>query len=354
MEAMCDQQSSREDKRKMLELLQKLKKQDEEEGVQDTVDLEERLQNIDINNDTDAVWSALTNRERKEFESAVKSGEISGAIDVWIPWWTKVNDGNYRKKIEVISEGSSILEKKGEQSDQIQTEEKERIQNMPAVKKNISSLQSLMKNLNVNPNVQFSCIDVLYSYAYIMRLYNGCPEDSLEQAAENLLQLSPVLSKNAVFGSVESVAHSSLSAVQDCKDLSCSEEFSLQVLLDVISLIKGYVVIERKKITFVDSALSHLCQLLSGGRERLKANSKMNQQEADLCKSLWLAKKKVEFLLAWAHTNPNILQSLLLNMEVVHTDLSMSNRQHREQREKLEQAWGGSKPPMKASLITEI
>lgn len=96
MEAMCDQQSSREDKRKILELLQKLKKQDEEEGVQDTVDLKERLQNIDINNDTDAVWSALTDRERKEFESAVKSGEISGTIDVWIPWWTKVDDGNYR------------------------------------------------------------------------------------------------------------------------------------------------------------------------------------------------------------------------------------------------------------------
>lgn len=262
-----------------------------------------------------------------------------------------------RKKIEVVSEGSNILGKKDEQkskSHQIQTKEQEKKEKMPALKRNITSLLSAMKNSNVNPNVRFSCINVIFSYAYIMRLYNGCPEDSLEQAAENLLQLSPVLSKNAVFDSVESVVHSSLSALLDCKDLYCSEESSHQVLLDVISLIKGYVVMERKKTNFVDSALSHLCRLLSGGRERLKVNSKMNQKEADLCKSLWLAKKKVEFLLAWVHTNTHILQSLVLNMEVVLTEVSMSNRQHREQREKLEQVWGGSKPPKKATLITEI
>ena len=262
-----------------------------------------------------------------------------------------------RKKIEVVSEGSNILGKKDEQkseSHQIQTKEQEKKEKMPALKRNITSLLSAMKNSNVNPNVRFSCINVIFSYAYIMRLYNGCPEDSLEQAAENLLQLSPVLSKNAVFDSVESVVNSSLSAVLDCKDLYCSEESSHQVLLDVISLIKGYVVMERKKTNFVDSALSHLCRLLSGGRERLKVNSKMNQKEAGLCKSLWLAKKKVEFLLAWVHTNTHILQSLVLNMEVVLTEVSMSNRQHREQREKLEQVWGGSKPPKKATLITEI
>ena len=96
MEAMCEQQSSGEDKHKMLELLHKLKKQDEEEGFQDAVDLEERLKNVDINNDTEAVWSALTDSEHKEFESAVKSGEISHVIDVWIPWWTKQDDRNNR------------------------------------------------------------------------------------------------------------------------------------------------------------------------------------------------------------------------------------------------------------------
>ena len=259
-----------------------------------------------------------------------------------------------RKKIENIGEESSASEKTDvPKSNQLQTVEKDKVQNMPPVKKNITPLHSVMKNSNVNPHVRFSCIDVVFSYAYIMRLYNGCPEDSLDQAAENLLQLSPVLSQNAVFDSVESVLHSSLSTVQHSKDLY-SEELSHQVLLDIISLIRGYVVTDGKKANFVESALSHLCRLLSGGRGRLKVNSTMNQQEAALCKSLWLAKKKVEFLLAWVHTYPDILQSLLLNIQVVHTEVSMSHKQHKGQTEKLEQVWGGSKPPKKASLITEI
>ena len=136
-----------------------------------------------------------------------------------------------------------------------------------------------MKDSSPNPNVQFSCIDVLFSYVYIIRLYNGCPEDSLEQAAENLLQLSPVLSQNAVFESVESVVHNSLSVVQHYKDLYCSEELSHLALLDVVSLIKGHDGSEGQSVSFVECALSHLCRLLSGGKEKLKANSMVKQKD---------------------------------------------------------------------------
>lgn len=211
-----------------------------------------------------------------------------------------------------------------------------------------------MKNSTPNPDVQFSCIDVLFSYAYIIRLYNGCPEDTLDQAAENLLQLSPVLSQNAVFGSVESVVHNSLRVLQHSKDLYCSEELSHLAILDVISLIKGHTVIEGQRTNFAECALSHLCRLLSGGRGKLRENSKLKEQEKDLYKSIWLAKKKVEFLLAWVHSNTNILESLVLNIQVVHAEVSTSHKQHKKQTEELENAWGGSKPPKKPSLITEI
>ena len=211
-----------------------------------------------------------------------------------------------------------------------------------------------MKNSSPNPNVQFSCIDVLFSYVYVMRLYNGCPEDSLEQAAENVLELSPVLSQNAVFESVESVVHNSLSVVRRFKDLYCSEEFSHCALLDVVSLIKGHDCSEGQSVSFVECALSHLCRLLSRGKEKLNTNSMMKQKDADLYKSMWLAKKKAEFLLAWVHTNTNILHSLVLSIQLVHSEVTVSHKQHQKQREELEKAWGGSKPLKKKSLITEI
>lgn len=259
----------------------------------------------------------------------------------------------YRKKIEDISNENGVTnETHPQNNEKPQTMEQNRDHNMPPVKRNIPSLHSIMKNSTPNPSVQFSCIDVLFSYAYVMRLYNGCPEDSLDQAAENLLQISPVLSQNAVFESVESVVHNSLSVVQHSKDLYCSEELSHLALLDVISLIKGHIVNERQSANFVECALSHLCRLLNKGREKMKVDS--TKQETDLYKSMWLAKKKAEFFLAWVHSNTHILQSLVLNIQVVHTEVSMSYKQHKEQTEQLEQAWGGSKPPKKASLITEI
>lgn len=261
----------------------------------------------------------------------------------------------FRKKIEDLSKENAATEEIWPpNNEKPQTVEQNIDHNIPPVKRNIPPLSSIMKSSAPNPNVQFSCIDVLFSYAYVMRLYNGCPEDSPDQAAENLLQLSPVLSQNSVFESMESVVHNSLDVLQHSKDLYCSEEFSHLVILDVISLISGHKVNEQQKTNFVEHAMSHLCRLLSKGREKLKPNSKLNQQEKDLYKSLWFAKKKTEFLLAWAHSNTDILESLVLNIQVIHAEVSLSYKQHKEQTKNLEQAWGGSKPPKKASLITEI
>ena len=261
----------------------------------------------------------------------------------------------FRKKIEDLSKENAATEEIWPpNNEKPQTVEQNIDHNIPPVKRNIPPLSSIMKSSTPNPNVQFSCIDVLFSYAYFMRLYNGCPKDSPDQAAENLLQLSPVLSHNSVFESIESVVHNSLDVLQHSKDLYCSEEFSHLVILDVISLISGHKVNEQQKTNFVENAMSHLCRLLSRGREKLKLNSKLNQEEKDLYKSLWLAKKKAEFLLAWAHSNTDTLESLALSIQVIHAEVSLSFKQHKEQTKHLEQAWGGSKPPKKASLITEI
>ena len=76
--------------------MKKLEEQDKEEDSFDTEDLEERLRDVDINSDPEAVWSALTENERNDFESAVKSGEISNVIDVWVPWWSLRDGSNNR------------------------------------------------------------------------------------------------------------------------------------------------------------------------------------------------------------------------------------------------------------------
>ena len=98
MEAMNEQKASDERKRKMLEMLTNLEEHDREaQNDLETEDLEERLGEIDINSaDPEAVWSALTDKERRDFESVVESGEISSVIDIWVPWWSSRDDSKSR------------------------------------------------------------------------------------------------------------------------------------------------------------------------------------------------------------------------------------------------------------------
>lgn len=353
MEAMSGQKGSDESQRKMLDMLKKLEEQDRD--IQEEIeveDLEERLGELDINSaDPEEVWSVLTERERHDFESAVKSGEISNVIDIWVPWWNLGKDDKSRVNIEEVGDEKETTKEASGLPEKVN--EKIHCQ-LPSVKQNIPSLNSLIKTSTPHANVKFGCIDVLFAYAHVMRLYNGCPEDALEQSIENLLQLSPVLSQNAVFDSVESVVHSSLSIVQSSKELCCSKELSYRSLVDVLSLIKGHVSSKGQRINFVECALSHLCRLLNGAKQRLKENSKKQQQTMAVTKTIWLSKKKAEFLLAWVHSNINILHSLALSVQFIHGEVTASHEQHEEQKEKLEKAWGGSKPPKKRLLVTEI
>ena len=97
LEEMSEHKGSSDDKVKMLEMLKKLNERGRDEEMFDAEDLEERLHDIDINSDPEGVvWSALTENERKQFESAVKSGEISNLIDVWVPWWSP-RDDSYKR-----------------------------------------------------------------------------------------------------------------------------------------------------------------------------------------------------------------------------------------------------------------
>lgn len=66
-----------------------------------------------------------------------------------------------------MSEESSTTEESLKNHESVK---QNRCYNFPAVKKKIPSLSSVMKNSSPNPNVQSSCIDVLFSYVYIMRL----------------------------------------------------------------------------------------------------------------------------------------------------------------------------------------
>lgn len=62
---------------------------DDEPGDSDDeagVDLEERLRDLNLD-DADAVWNALTQDERNEFEALLNQGDVGSILPQWVPWW---------------------------------------------------------------------------------------------------------------------------------------------------------------------------------------------------------------------------------------------------------------------------
>lgn len=66
-----------------------------------------------------------------------------------------------------------------------------------------------LRNSAPSPLLKFNLVNILYSYAFTMRFYNGAPLDDAMEAVSLLNSLCAVLAKNAVFETVSE-------ALSDC------------------------------------------------------------------------------------------------------------------------------------------
>jgi hypothetical protein len=54
-------------------------------------DLLNRIKNVDLN-DSEVVWNCLSEKERKDFQKKIFSGEITEILPNWDPWWIKTEN----------------------------------------------------------------------------------------------------------------------------------------------------------------------------------------------------------------------------------------------------------------------
>ena len=215
---------------------------------------------------------------------------------------------------------------------------------------NIPPVDEVLKGKTPSTNLKYDLIDVLYSYAYVMRFYNGSAQECADQASESLLKLSAVLKDNISFGSVEAVFHSCLKYAQEAQDLFNSELFSLEVFLDVITLIRG----NGRKLqhgTFLECSLSEIYRLLKKGRSKVATFPNADKR---LSRSMWLAKKKVFFLLSCVSSAATSVEQLVPTLWGLYEEILATRLQHHEDKKLLEKGWGRHKPPKTKTLVEEI
>ncbi|XP_041971634.1 zinc finger HIT domain-containing protein 2 [Aricia agestis] len=254
-----------EAKQKMVEILKRMQNGDvnlqdledvdgdlnlEDSDDDSDLDLHSRIKDLNLN-DPDAIWNALTNDERNEFEALVNGGDVGSILPLWDPWWM------YRKGKQLVAEVKD--------ADNDKYKEK-----CPALK-NVPEFQSLT-SVKPSPSISFNISNILASYAFIMRYFNG--EVDPVEGVSCLLDICGNLNVNTNFEemdiAIEAVAQNCLQS-----ELIETDKESLDIMKeDVLRLLQGPC--EDNKLYYSRAALSDLIQLLTDSKSKLKVEKEKN------------------------------------------------------------------------------
>ncbi|XP_066975699.1 zinc finger HIT domain-containing protein 2 isoform X2 [Macrobrachium rosenbergii] len=275
---------------------------------EDEVDLAERMAGVDLS-DSNTVWKLLSDEEREEFRELVNSGNFENLIPTFDPWW--------EQEVPLVQE---VRDQKN---------------STPEYHSNCPPLTEVPKFSELTKTPPSSCIpfnilNVLTSYAWMVRLFNGDHEESSLDATEALLTLSTVLSTNANFEEAAIAVESPRMEAQHHSWLMESEEFAVTVKNDVKKILQGPC--KSDQMFYINAAFSDMHAVLNtskaslskkkksteGARERkglfasafAEANQHVNLKLTTL-QTVKLSIKKIEFFLSYCKEYSSVICSLV-------------------------------------------
>eukprot|EP00026_Physarum_polycephalum_P004990 Phypoly_transcript_05016.p1 GENE.Phypoly_transcript_05016~~Phypoly_transcript_05016.p1 ORF type:complete len:419 (+),score=72.43 Phypoly_transcript_05016:791-2047(+) len=313
---MKSQKATDDEKLKMMMAIKKLEdndvdivaemmKEGDSEDEDEEGDAMHKLQNMNLDEaDTDTILSMLTPEQQEEFRDSIAKGKIGNWVDVWSPWWLLEEE-----KKPLVTQISSDEEEP--------TIPKEPTP-LPKIEDDLLKLSSITAH-PPSPMLGFNLVEIVYAYAYTLRLFNGDWTSDPVDAATTLSTLSSVLSSNAVQASC-------VSAIQDVvrrslqPPISAAKEFSISIILDTANILS------QKR--FVLAALSNLREMFLAVEASVKktvnaskmstktnpanepktgTNSKSNisrpqpKNKQDTIKQIALQTRKAYFYLVWSN-----------------------------------------------------
>lgn len=210
--------SSSDDKKKVLEMLQRVEEDPDDVDWEDDLDsddeseggdLAERLAEVDLNN-ADAVWERLTDEEKQEFKSIVYNGEIDKIVQPVEPWWKlKLEDKLVRDLQEESIKVDDILKQ------------------CPKVQHDIKDFKKISTK-NPAPCIIHNIANVIAAYSYIFRYYNGDHHNYELEATDNLISICDNLKANANFESIISVTDA---VVMSCMNFNLLADQSIKAVI---------------------------------------------------------------------------------------------------------------------------
>ena len=180
----------------------------------------------------------LSDDEVKRFRQALASGELSKMIEPWTPWWKKPS----ARLITLSPDGSQLIRQVREEdtatSGPMADQEPVTINEIPEGPESPLPALKQLTRAEPSPLLAVRLVDILYSYCFTLRLYNGDWHSDPLGACTVALSMSKVMGEDA---KPETVPE----ALRACIEETCSPayrhtggfRFAIGLLDDIVSIL---------------------------------------------------------------------------------------------------------------------
>ncbi|KAG2627889.1 hypothetical protein PVAP13_3KG265073 [Panicum virgatum] len=172
MDELKQTQPEDQSKKKMLDIHKRLhlEQEMESDGEDESMLSEELIQKVMSGEEIKI--EDLSDDEVKRFRQALASGELSKMIEPWTPWWKKPS-----ARMKTLSPDGSQLVRQVREEDTAtsgpMTDQEPSINEMPEGPESPLPALKQLTRAEPSPLLAVHLVDILYSYCFTLRLYNG-------------------------------------------------------------------------------------------------------------------------------------------------------------------------------------
>ncbi|XP_073052122.1 uncharacterized protein [Primulina eburnea] len=296
-------------KKKMLDILKRFHEEAETSGMDsdelDSFLSEETIQKI-LSGDQ-LGYDDLSTEEKKHFHRAIASGELSKMIEPWNPWWLRFS----AKYISLSLDGTQLVRPVVKQDLVASSEDAangDQWHDIPSGPETPIPPLNQLTTTEPSPLLTVHAVDIIYSYCFTLRLYNGDWKSDAFESATTLLTVSSVLGQLARPETV-------FEALLHCLERTCSTAykhmgglpFGLMLLDDVTNLLYlgGAALV---------CLLCDLQKMIQAAERQLKSEKMNKSKRAELKTKFKPVERKVYFMLSWVHEQPAEAWSILASV----------------------------------------
>lgn len=218
-------------------------------------------------------------------------------IEPWDPWWTTPS----ARTITLSREGAQLVQAIPEREDSPSPEFESQAKQASEIPRGPESPLPPLRQLSSaepSPLLTLHLVDIIYSYCFTLRFYNGDWKSDPSGSASVALSISSVLGR-------PEKPQTLMEALSYCLEQTCSPTYKhtggLQFGLGLVEDVVDLLTLGRGALLCL---LSDLRRLIQAGIKEVKSETSQNLGSRGVKNKLKLAERKIYFVMCWVNEQP--------------------------------------------------